>query len=400
MRKSIKVRIYPSQRQIEFLNAQFGAVRFAYNKALSIKKHYYKRYGISLYPKKDIKPLLVVAKKSRKYVWMRDYDSIALQQAIINLDRAFSNFFNPNLRAKFPRFKNKRSKQTSYHCSGVAVGSNWIKIPKLDFMKARIHREPQGKLKSITLSRTASGKYHASLVFEDGRKVPKPILTIDPTRITGIDLGISDIITDSSCRKIPNPCFLKKAQTNLRRKHQALSRCARGSNGYYRARTKLTKAYEKINNVRTDFQHKISRQLIDDNQAVIVETLKIQNLLKNHQLAKYITDVSWYSLIEKLEYKAREKGKYLVKVDPWFASTKTCHICGYKLDNLPLNVRKWNCPECGAKDIDRDINAAINIKQQGIIMLRAEGLSVPANGGLHKSGDKSVAVEEVGSLAC
>ncbi|WP_417533249.1 RNA-guided endonuclease InsQ/TnpB family protein [Marinobacterium stanieri] len=372
-----KVRIYPTPEQAVFLNQQFGAVRFCYNKALWLMKAQYKHHGLRLRAKRDIKPLLAVAKQSRKYHWLKAFDSMALQQAVINLDTAFSNFFNPKLHAGFPRFKSKRGKQSSYHCTGVSAGENWIKIPKLDQIKARIHREVAGTVKSITLSRTPTGKYYASILTRDGADVPTPIQTLD--RVVGIDMGLTDLCITSDGMKVPNPRFLKRAAANLRRKQKALSRCQKGSRGRAKTRLLVSKAHERLANARADFQHKLSRQLIDENQAVIVETLKIQNLLKNRKLAKHIADAGWHSLIAKLSYKAERAGKHLVKIDPWFASSKTCAGCGYKVELMPLNIRRWDCPACGTTGIDRDINAAINIRQQGLFKLRAEGLSVPAN---------------------
>ncbi|PQQ41565.1 transposase, partial [Photorhabdus luminescens] len=173
MLRATKVRLYPTPEQAGYLNGQFGAVRFAYNKALHIKKHAYKRHGVHLNPRKDLKPLLAVAKQSRKYAWLRAYDSIALQQAVINLHTAFDNFFNPKLRAQFPTFKRKQGRQSSYHCVGVKVLEGAVKIPKLSPIKARIHREIEGEVKSITLSRTATGKYFAAILCDDGKEVPE-----------------------------------------------------------------------------------------------------------------------------------------------------------------------------------------------------------------------------------
>ena len=372
-----KVRIYPTSEQAGFLNQQFGAVRFCYNKALWLMRAQYKHHGLKLRAKRDIKPLLAVAKKSRKYHWLKDFDSMALQQAVINLDTAFTNFFDPKLRARFPRFKSKRGKQSSYHCTSVSVGDRWIKIPKLDRIRARIHREITGTVKSITLSRTATGQYYASILTDDGQPAPVPMQTLD--RVVGIDMGLTDLCITSDGVKTPNPRFLKRAAVNLRRKQKALSRCQKGSRGRAKARLLVAKAHERLASARANFQHTLSRQLIDDNQAVIVETLKIQNLLKNRKLAKHIADAGWHSLITKLAYKAERAGKHLVKIDSWFASSKTCAGCGHKVESMPLNVRRWDCPACDATGIDRDINAAINIRQQGLLNLRAEGLSVPAN---------------------
>src|SRR5690554_1643757 len=388
MLKATKVRIYPKPAQAEFLNRQFGAARFVYNKALHIISSQYKRHGLKLKAKKDLKPLLAVAKKSRKYHWLKDFDSIALQQACINLDKAFQNFFDPKLAARYPKFKRKHGKQSSYHCMSVSAGENWIKVPKMKPIKARIHRELDGKLKRITLSRTVTGKYYASLLVEDGFETPAPLHTVDT--VLGVDMGLTHLAIDSDGNKIANPRFLKRATANLRRKQKALSRCQKGSKGRTKARLKLAKANERLTNARADFQHKLSRQLIDENQAVIVETLKVKNMLKNKKLSKHIADASWSGLIQKLEYKAKAQGKYLVKIDQWFASSKTCSCCGHKLEELSLNVRDWHCPACSTRH-DRDINAALNIKAQGILKLKAAGLSVSANGGKRQSGHVPVA---------
>ena len=389
MLTATKVRIYPTPEQVDFLNRQFGAVRFVWNKALAIKTHYYKVREQSLSPKKDLKPLLAVAKKSRRYSWLKDSDSIALQQSVINLDKAFQNFFNPKLEARFPRFKSKHGKQSSYHCTSVSVGEDWIKVPKCKPIKARVHRGVVGKVKSITLSRTATGKYYASILAENDQLESKLVTDLQARKVVGVDAGLTDIAITSNGLKTGNPRFLKNAQRNLKRKQKTLSRCKKGSKGRAKARLLVAKAHERVAFARNDFQHKLSRQLVDENQAVIVETLKVKNMLKNHCLARSIADAGWHSLVTKLDYKAKQAGKHLVKIDQWFASSKTCSCCGRKQEEMPLNLRSWTC-ECGATH-DRDINAAINIKQQGILKLKAEGLSVSADGGKRKSGTLPVA---------
>ena len=389
MLKATKVRIYPTLEQADFLNRQFGAVRMVWNKALAIKTHYYKVREQNLSPKKDLKPLLVTAKKSRKYSWLKEADSIALQQSVINLDKAFQNFFNPKLEARFPRFKSKHGKQSSYHCMSVAVGENWVKVPKCKPIKARIHREITGTIKSITLTKTPTGKFYASVLAEDGKPETKLITDLQSSRIVGVDVGLTDIAITSTGVKTGNPRFIKNAQRNLKRKQKKLSRCKKDSKGRTKARLLVAKAHERVAFARNDFQHKLSRQLIDENQAVIVETLKVKNMLKNHCLARSIADAGWHSLVTKLDYKAKQAGKHLVKIDQWFASSKTCSCCGHKQEKMPLNIRSWAC-ECGYV-ADRDINAAINVKKQGILKLKAEGLSVSADGGKRKSSTVLVA---------
>lgn len=378
MRKATRIRIYPTTEQAAFLNRQFGAVRFCYNTGLRIMSHRYRRHGQSLSAKHDIKKLLTVAKKSRKYGWLKDADSIALQQACIHLDHAFQRFFDPAQKAGYPRFKSKRGKQSSYHCVGVQAGDDWIRVPKIGPIKARVHRKVDGKLKSITLTRTVTGKHYASLLFDTEPSAPAPLKAIDAAGVVGLDLGLSHLAIDSTGRKIANPRFLTQAATNLRRKQKALSRCQKGSARRAKARLLVAKAHERVANARNDFQHKLSRQIVDDNQAVIVETLKVKNLMKNTRLARHIGDASWHALTTKLEYKARQQGKHLVRIDPWFPSSRTCHVCHHKMDAMPLSVRSWTCPACQTQH-DRDINAALNIKHQGMIHLKAEGLSVSAH---------------------
>ena len=373
MLKATKVRIYPTPEQAEFLIAQFGAVRFAYNKALYLKSHMYRKHGVTLSPKKDIKPLLAVAKKSRKYHWLKQYDAIALQQSVINLHRAFDNFFNPKLKARYPQFKRRHGKQSSYHCVGVKVLDDAIKLPKMKPVKANIHREISGTVKSITVSLSKTGKFYASILVDDGVKAPKPLQTV--SKVTGIDLGLSHFAIESNGRKRANPRFVKRAERNLRRKQRQLSRKAKGSANRAKARLLVAKCHEKVANARADFQHKLSRTLVDENQAVIVETLKSANMMKNRKLAKHIADAAWHTFVNKLEYKLKEQGKYLVKLDQWYASSKTCHCCGHKMEEMPLSVRTWDCPSCGTTDIERDLNAALNIRDKGILELKAAGRS-------------------------
>ena len=385
MKRATRVRIYPTDEQAAFLNAQFGAVRFAYNKALHISRHMYLRHGVSLRPARDIKPFLAVAKKSRRYSWLKEYDSLALQQAVINLDKAFANFFQK--RAKFPAFKSKHGKQSSYHPNGRVL-TDAIQLPKLKPVRANIHREIVGKISSITITRSATGKYYASILADDGQEAAAKPAYI--TAVTGYDLGLSHYLIGNDGSKVANPHHLVNAYRRLRRDSKALSRKKLGSANRRKARIRFAAQHERVANARADFQHKLSRRIIDENQAVIVETLKSANMMKNRRLARHIGDAAWSGFVAKLAYKAESAGVHLVRLDQWFASSKTCHCCGHSMPEMPLKVREWTCPGCNAAH-DRDINAAVNIQHKGITELMAAGLVVKAHRGLRKSGAMPVA---------
>ena len=315
MRRALKIRVYPDAEQITFLDRQFGAVRFVWNKALAIRRHRYKVRGEKLTAKHDLKPLLAVAKQSRRYSWLADFDGHALQQACINLDRAFVNFFEG--RARFPRFKKKHGAQSSYHCTGkLALGESWIIIPKLPGrIEAVVHRQLSGKLKSITITKTPTGKYFAACLFEDGQDVPELAAVVQEEAVVGVDAGLTHIAIESNGCKTENPRFIKRAQRNVRRKQKAFSRTKKGSKNRTKARRILAAAHERVANARGDFQHKLARRLVDENQAIIVETLKIKNLLQNHKLAKAISDAGWHSQRLKFEYKSRWSGKHFVPLN-------------------------------------------------------------------------------------
>ncbi|HCD8984499.1 TPA: transposase [Citrobacter freundii] len=381
MYRATKVRIYPTEEQAAFLNAQFGAVRFAYNKALHIRSHWYKRYGISLNNIKHIQPLLPIAKRSLRYSWLKQVDSTALQVALQHLDQAFKNFFEK--RAKYPKFKRKHGVQSSHHCCSLKITDDSIKIPKISAIRANIHRNIVGKVKSITITRNATGKYYASILADDGQEAATKPTYI--TAVAGYDLGLSHYLIDNNGGKVANPRHLVNAYRRLRRDSKALSRKKLGSANRRKARMRLAAQHERVANARADFQHKLSRRIIDENQAVIVETLKSANMMKNRRLAHHIGDAAWSGFVVKLAYKAESAGVHLVKLDQWFASSKTCHCCGHKMPEMPLKVREWKCPGCSANH-DRDINAAINIQHKGITELMAAGHVVKAHRGLRKSG--------------
>jgi putative transposase len=398
MRHITKIRLYPTAEQIVFLDRQFGAVRFVWNKALAIKCHRYRVHRDRLTATHDLKPLLAIAKRSRRYGWLADFDAMALQQTCRNLDRAFINFFKR--RAAFPRFKRKAGRQSSYHCTGrIAVGRDRITIPKCPgSIAAVVHRGVVGSLKSITLTKTTTGKYFAACLSEDETMAPAPPGFVTTATVVGVDVGLTHLAVESTGRKTSNPRFVKRAQRNLRRKQKALSRKRKGSKRRARARHLVALAHERLANARNDFQHKLARRLVDENQAIAVETLRIRNMLQNRHLAKAIADASWYALRLKIAYKAANTGRHFVLLDQWAATSKTCWPCRFKMRTLPLSVRKWRCPNCGVVH-DRDINAARGVKQLGIEALRTIGVLVSARQGLRKTGDMPAAADEAGNTA-
>ena len=396
MLKATKVRLYPTAGQRKALAFQFGAVRWVYNFGLDWRSRAWQERGEDVTRRMTLDKL-VELKREDETAWLKDADSQALQQALMHLDDAFSRFFRK--RSRHPRHKTRRGKQSlSYPQRVRVVDGNSLYLPKVGAVKAVLHRELVGKIKTVTVSRSWTGKYYAAVLCDDGAALPAPLSSIDANAIMGVDMGLSHLAVTSDGHKEANPRFLKHAQANLRRKQKSLSRKQKGSANRSKARVLVAKAHERIAHARNDFQHKLSRRLIDDNQAVCVETLKVKNMLKNRRLARHIADAAWGELLGKLAYKARLTGKHLVQVDQWFASSKTCSACGVKVEELPLSVRQWECPACLGQH-DREVNAALNIRQCGILKLKAEGLSVSACGGLLKTGALPAAACEAGSLA-
>ncbi len=413
MLRATKVRIYPTREQAAYLDAQFGAVRFVYNKALAIFNHFRKR-GRNLNIIRDIKPLLAVAKKSRRYAWLGLYDSLALQEAVRNLDTAFKNFFgNPRKYGK-PVFKKKHGIQKSYHTQNVSVTGNTIKIPKMPAIRAKIYRPVEGRVTSITLSRTPSGKYYASILIDDGMEAPKLPKQIE--KAVGIDLGISTLLADSDGKKAVNIRPLEKALEKTRWLHRKLSRKKKGSANRAKARKHLANHYERLSNVRDYYQHVLSKRIIDENQAVMVEDLNIRGMMKRtkgkgkrkrrNYMGRPIADAGWGEFLRKLKYKAERAGVVYHEISRWEPSSKRCSACGHVYKELGCNERKWDCPHCCAHH-DRDLNAALNILRKGLQDLEslgyilAAGLSATAHGGCVRPARLSgkATADEVGSSA-
>jgi putative transposase len=398
MLKATKVRIYPTDEQVIQLSKDFGATRWLWNQSLCLMSQTYKDTGkgVSAY---DMKKRIPELKK--EFEWLKETYSQCLQQSILNLSQAFQNFFEG--RANYPTFKSKFDRQSVQYPANVKVESETsIKFPgNLGIVKAKIHRElPDGKLKTVTVSKTSDGRYYASLLVEDG--MAKPEITSEGKAV-GLDLGLIDFVVTSDGSKFRNPKHLKKHAKNLNRKQQKLSRKVKGSNTRAKARKMVAKVHSKITRVREDFLHKLSRKLVNENQVVVVENLAVKNMVKNHTLAKAISDAGWGKFCTMLKYKAEFDGKTYLEVDRFFASSHLCSSTLLQFPKMALSVRAFDCSHCGHRH-DRDVNAAINIRNEGLRLL-ALGISATANrgsvnpkgSGRKKSTHSEVVPIEVGS---
>lgn len=250
--------------------------------------------------------------------------------------------------------------------------SSW---PLIGEVVAKLHRTFDAALKTVTVSMTCTSKYYAALLFDDGSP---SIESKSNGKAVGIDLGLSHFAITSDGSKFDNPRYLKKREKNLKRKQQKLSRKVRGSSSRTKARKIVARVHERITNTRKDFQHKLSRKLVNENQVIVVENLAVKNMVKNHNLAKAISDCGWSEFTRQLKYKSEKKGKTYLEIDRFFPSSKTCHVCLNQIGSLPLEVRSWTCSSCQTKH-DRDINAAVNIRDEGLRLL-ALGTSATASG--------------------
>lgn len=365
--KSYKFRIYPNKTQVEQIEQTFGNCRFIYNYYLNLRALKYKesRENFNYY---DCCKDLTQLKKREGYEWLKLSDSTAYQHCLKNLENAYKKFFNEH--KGFPKFKSKKyvnkSSFTSTSCrnSIKILDSRHIQIPKLGSVYCKVSRRVNGKILNATVYRTHTNEYFVSICCEDVHIESKT----KTGSIVGIDLGIKDFYIDSNGNKSSNPKFLIRSENKLAKLQRKLSRKSIGSNNRNKAIIKVAKCYEKITNQRTDFLQKLSTQLIEENDVICLETLKVKNMVKNHNLAKSISDCSWSKFVEMLEYKADWYGKEIRRINTFYPSSKTCNCCGYKYKGLTLNIREWNCPECG-KHHDRDINAAINILNEGLKLI-------------------------------
>ena len=382
--KAYKFRFYPTPEQESLLRRTLGCVRLIYNKALAARTQAWyenkERVGY-----KQTSAMLTLWKKQEDLDFLTQVSSVPLQQGLRHLQTAFTNFFCG--RAKYPNFRKKRNGGSAeFTKSAFKWKDGQVYLAKCaEPLPIRWSRQlPQNCVPStITVKLNPSGRWSVSLRVNDPRD-----LKLNPvTKQVGIDLGITSLVTTSDGEKKSNPKNLNKLHKKLRLAGKSLKRKTKGSNNYQKARLKLARIHAKIKDSRLDFTHKLTTQLIRKNQTIVVEDLAVKNMVKNHKLARAISDANWGELVRQLEYKAEWYGRELVKIDRYFPSSKRCSNCGHVVEKLPLNIREWDCPECGSYH-DRDINASINILAAGLAVSVCGATVRPEGSKSRKAGAK------------
>lgn len=371
MEKAYKFRLYPTAEQELLMQKTFGCCRFVFNKYLAMRKEAHEQRGGTM-NYNDCSAHMTILKN--ELPWLREVDATALQSALKDLDFAYQNFFrrvkhggNPG----YPRFKSKHTHKKSFKSkrvgSNIAVSDNAVKLPKLGLVRCAVSNHVEGRILSATVSQNPSGKYFVSLCCTDV-DIPQYEST---GAVVGLDLGIKDFAITSDGVALENHKHLAASEKKLAKLQRQLSRKQKGSKNREKARIKVARQHEKIANRRNDTLHKLSTQLVKDYDLIAIETLRPSNMVKNHRLAKAISDASWGEFVRQLQYKCEWQHKALVKIDRFFPSSQTCHICGaINPKTKDLSVRKWECPECGLQH-DRDINAAKNILYEGLRLVGA-----------------------------
>jgi len=377
IRQVQKVRIYPTDKQKQQLAGAFGCCRWWWNYALNKSIETYKETGKGL-SRSGLNALLPNLKN--EYEWLKtEVYSQSLQQTSLNLSRAFINFFEK--RAKFPRFKSKHRKQSVGFPQSVRIEGDYIYIPKIKLIKAVFDRRYYGIIKTVTVTKDSSDRYFVSIIYE----LDACFISGDGDKIIGLDLGIRDLIIandGTKTSKYANPKHFKKHEKNLARKQQKLARKKLGSETRKKARKLVAKIHARISNARHDYLHKLSRKLTNESKVVVVEDLNVKGMVRNHKLAKAISDCGWGTLVNFLDYKLERENKHLIEIDRWFPSSHICPDCLTQQPKMDLSIREWICvnKRCN-KTHDRDRAASRNIRAEGIRMLQVDGIATSASGG-------------------
>ncbi|GAM13706.1 RNA-guided endonuclease TnpB family protein [Mesobacillus selenatarsenatis] len=362
--KAYKFRMYPTDEQAIFIRRTFGCVRFVYNKMLAERKETYELLKEDKEALKQVKHP-TPAKYKKEYEWLKEVDSLALANAQLNLDKTYKAFFKGN--AKFPKYKSKRHKQsytTNVVNGNIQLLDGHIKLPKLKMVKIRQHREipAKYKIKSCTVSTTSSGKYYISILTE----YEKEIKSKEIEKIVGLDFAMDGLFVDSEGEKANYPKFYRRLLEKLASEQRKLSRKKKGSSNWNKQRIRVAKIQERVANQRKNFLHHKSKELVTNYDAVVIEDLDMKGMSQALKFGKSVADNGWGMFTSFLQYKLKEQGKQLIKIDKWFPSTKTCSSCG-NTQPMPMAMRTYTC-SCGV-NLDRDYNSALNIKKEGIRLL-------------------------------
>lgn len=371
MLRGYKYRIYPTKEQEVILAQHFGCVRWFWNHSLNLCETTYKETGKGL-TRNAVQYLL--PKLKQEFEWLGSCYSQCLQVVALNISTAYKNFFEK--RGGYPKYKSKKGKQSIQFPQNVKLQDDYLKLPgKIGKIYCRLTKQFDGKIKTVTISLTPSGQYYASIVVDDGKDLPQ---VVQEGKAIGIDVGISDIAVTSNGDKFSNPQWMVKHEKNRVRKERKLARKQKGSNRRNKARKLVARVHNRVANARADFLHKLSRRIVNENQVICVENLNVKAMTKNRKLSRAITQVGWGMLCTMLKYKAEWEGKVYLEINRFFPSSKTCSHCFHKVEELPLKIRSWEGSRCGTKH-DRDINAAVNIREEGLRLL-AVGSTVTALG--------------------
>jgi len=352
LHKAFRYRLYPNQAQAVALTVQFGHARFVYNWALATRTTYYRQHGhgLSFY---ELKRRLTALKHDPEYAWLREADSQVLQAKIEDLDRGFRNFFEG--RANHPRFKSRKKEQAIRYPQRFKFDGRHVYLPKVGWVKAVFHHPLEGTPKNVTVSKTKSGEYYVSVQCEVELS---PAVNTGPA--VGVDLGLQHFAVLSTGEKVPHPQYLRQSERRLQRLHRRLSRKKKGSRNREKARVQLARQHEHVARQRQDFLHQLSHRLVTTYSVIKLENLNVAGMVKNHKLAQAISDSGWSMFGRMCAYKAPWYGAVVERIDRFYPSSKTCHVCGAVNDELRLHQRFWTCPGCGTKH-DRDHNAAVVI---------------------------------------